>query len=217
MAMADDDPTAIGATPPEGTTTQHGNALPAGTMVQEFRIEGLVGEGGFSVVYRAHDTLLGRTIALKEYMPAALAQRTGERTVVPRSERQRSTFELGLRSFVNEARLLATFDHPALVKVYRFWEQNGTAYLVMPLYQGLTLREWLARDVGTPIPEAQLVGMLHPLLDALEVMHAQQCYHRDIAPDNILLVDEDASAPATTMLKDGAPAVRPVLLGGQRP
>jgi serine/threonine protein kinase len=199
--MSADDPTAIASAPPDGGAPR-GNALPAGTLVQEFQIEGLVGEGGFSVVYRAHDTLLGRTIALKEYMPAALAQRTGARRVEPRTERQRSTFELGLRSFVNEARLLASFDHPALVKVYRFWEENGTAYLVMPLYQGLTLREWLARDAGGTIAEAQLIGMLHPLLDALEVMHAQQCYHRDIAPDNILLLDDDA----------GPSTLRPVLL-----
>ena len=81
--------------------------LPVGARVQEFRIEGLVGEGGFSVVYRARDTLLGPSIALKEYMPASLAHRNGARTVQPRDARQRATFELGLRSFVNEARLLA--------------------------------------------------------------------------------------------------------------
>ncbi len=232
ILMSDDDPTLIGSARPahepheaheaheprvpgdaDATTRAHGNALPPGTRVQEFQIEGLVGEGGFSVVYRAHDTLLGRTIALKEYMPASLAMRSGERRVVPRTERLRATFELGLRSFVNEARLLASFDHPALVKVYRFWEDNGTAYLVMPLYHGPTLREWLALEGGRAGDEGALLHLLHPLLDALEVMHAQQCYHRDIAPDNILLLEGDGRDG-----RDGAatrfdtPRLRPLLL-----
>ena len=137
-------PTLLG--PGSDPPAPHRPALAVGARVQEFEIEGLVGEGGFSIVYRAHDTLLGRTIALKEYMPTSLAQRSGARQVQPRTGRHRETFELGLRSFINEARLLASFDHPALVKVYRFWEENGTAYLVMPLYQGRTLREWLGRD-----------------------------------------------------------------------
>jgi serine/threonine protein kinase len=208
--MTDDDPTALGTASPsrdDPLPSAHGNALPLGARVQEFEIEGLVGEGGFSVVYRARDTLLGRTIALKEYLPALLAQRSGTRQVMPRTDRQRATFELGLRSFVNEARLLASFDHPSLVKVYRFWEENGTAYLVMPLYHGLTLREWLLRGAGEPIDEARLVAMLEPLLDALEVMHAQQCFHRDIAPDNILLLEDDAADG-----KGGGPGLRPVLL-----
>ncbi len=208
--MSDVDPTVIGspqpaypdASQPE-RSGMHGNALPSGSRVQEFEVEGLVGEGGFSVVYRARDTLLGRTIALKEYMPSSLAQRSEGQRVVPRTERQRPTFELGLRSFVNEARLLASFDHPALVKVYRFWEENGTAYLVMPLYHGPTLREWLAREGGRA-DEVALLQMLHPLLDALEVMHAQQCYHRDIAPDNILLLDDDNAGVRPLLLDFGA-------------
>jgi serine/threonine protein kinase len=232
ILMSDDDPTVLGslhpswpagddASSPSGSDEGHAraNALPAGTRVQEFEIEGLIGEGGFSVVYRARDTLLGRTIALKEYMPVSLAHRTQGQRVAARTERQRATFELGLRSFVNEARLLASFEHAALVKVYRFWEDNGTAYLVMPLYQGPTLREWLAREGGRAPDEGELLEVLYPLLDALEVMHAQQCYHRDIAPDNILLVADDAretgQPPQRARLHDGVgvrPRLRPVLL-----
>jgi hypothetical protein len=188
--MSDDELRTVVAAP-GGVGTQ----LPAGHRVQEFVIEGLVGEGGFSIVYRAHDTQLGRTIALKEYMPTALASRGPGVTVMPRSERQRETFELGLRSFVNEARLLASFDHPSLVKVYRFWEDNGTAYMVMPLYQGPTLRTWLAQQPQPP-DEAWLRALLEPLLDALEVIHAGHCYHRDIAPDNVLLLHDGAQGSA---------------------
>ena len=163
-------------------------ALPNGTRLAEFEIIGRIGEGGFSIVYLAMDHSLQRTVAMKEYMPSALAVRTGRSQVQPRSHRHQDTFETGLRSFVNEARLLAQFDHPALVKVFRFWEINGTAYTVMPYYQGPTLKE--AVQTGrVPRSEEWLVSLLSPLTEALMVIHAAQCYHRDIAPDNILLLD----------------------------
>lgn len=166
--------------------------LPVGYRLQEFVIEGVQGEGGFSIVYRARDLQLQREVALKEYLPAALATRGANESVAPRSQRHQETFELGLRSFINEAQLLASFDHPALVKVYRFWEANGTAYMVMPLYNGPTLKAWLGEN--EPPSEAWLKRLLAPLLDALEVMHREQCFHRDIAPDNILLLDANTSA-----------------------
>jgi serine/threonine protein kinase len=164
-----------------------GNALPVGTQLDEFEILGVLGEGGFGIVYRAHDHSLGRQVALKEYMPATLASRSMTTHVSVRSERHRETYRLGLNSFVNEARLLAQFDHPALVKVHRFWQANGTAYMVMPLYEGVTLREHLKRLSSPPDP-GWLLNLLDALTEALAVMHRQQCYHRDIAPDNILLL-----------------------------
>jgi Protein kinase domain/Domain of unknown function (DUF4384) len=104
-----------------------------------------------------------------------------------KSARHRETFELGLKSFVNEARLLASFDHASLLKVYRFWEANGTAYMVMPFIEGVTLKDTL-RQMGGPPDEAWLRTLLAPLTEALMVIHAEQCYHRDIAPDNIMLL-----------------------------
>jgi serine/threonine protein kinase len=98
----------------------------------------------------AMDHSLERTVALKEYMPMSLATRVGTTQVQPRSERYRDTFEAGMRSFVNEAKLLAQFDHPSLVKVYRFWEANGTAYMVMPFYQGVTLKDAVRAMPGPP-------------------------------------------------------------------
>ena len=164
-----------------------GNTLPLGHRLQEYVIEGLIGEGGFGIVYLARDTRLGRVVALKEYMPSSLATRAADHQVSVRSARHRETFELGLRSFVNEAQLLAAFDHPSLVKVYRFWEEHGTAYMVMPYYQGPTLKQWLTEHGARP-DEAWLLSLLHPLIDALELMHHERCYHRDIAPDNSLSV-----------------------------
>jgi serine/threonine protein kinase len=162
-------------------------ALANGTQIAEFEIVGLIGEGGFGIVYLAYDTQLRRNVALKEYIPAALASRVGTAEVTVKSERHEETFRAGLKSFINEARLLAQFDHHSLVKVYRFWEANGTAYMVMPYYDGVTLRDAL-RQMPQPPDEAWLYGLLKPLIEALAVLHAAQCYHRDIAPDNILLL-----------------------------
>ena len=163
------------------------HALPVGTRLNEFELTQRIGEGGFSIVYLAWDHSLDRRVALKEYMPGALASRVGATQIRPRSERHRETFEAGLKSFVNEAKLLARFDHPALVKVYRFWEANGTAYLVMPLYEGATLKETV-RVMTQPPDEAWLMALLGPLTAALAVIHGEQCYHRDIAPDNVMML-----------------------------
>ncbi len=194
------------------------HALPEGTEIEGFRIVRQIGEGGFGIVYLAWDAALERHVAIKEYMPSSLAVRsTVSLEVSTRSAEHQETFDVGLRSFVNEARLLARFDHPALVKVFRYWEANGTAYMAMPYYEGPTLKTALAR-IGTPVPEELLREWLHPLLDALSAMHREQCYHRDISPDNILLtaagpllldfgaarhVISDRTQALTTMLKPG--------------
>jgi hypothetical protein len=191
----EDDPTLLRTRNGAGAPKLHpsgavpgGNALPLGTRLGEFEVTGLVGEGGFGIVYLAYDRSLARRVALKEYMPSSLAARSGV-TVSVRLERDTEAFEAGRRSFVNEAHLLALFDHPALVKVYRFWEANGTAYMVMPYYQGLTLKETL-KNLGGPPDEQWLKDLLRPLLDALELIHRKQCLHRDIAPDNILILED---------------------------
>ena len=164
-----------------------GNALPLGTYLGEFELTDMVGEGGFGIVYLAVDHSLQRRVALKEYMPSSLAERTSGLQVSSLSEEDEETFRKGLDSFINEARLLAQFDHPSLVKVHRFWEANGTAYMVMPFYEGPTLKQVL-RDMPGPPDEAWLLTLLEPLTEVLAVIHGQQCYHRDIAPDNILLL-----------------------------
>jgi serine/threonine protein kinase len=166
---------------------ESGNALPVGTYVGEFELTSVLGEGGFGIVYLAWDHSLERKVALKEYMPSALSARVGSTQVQVKSARHRDTFEAGLKSFVNEAKLLASFDHPSLVKVYRFWEANGTAYMVMPFYEGITLKDKL-REMGAPPDEQWLMALLAPLTEALAVIHSASCYHRDIAPDNVILL-----------------------------
>jgi hypothetical protein len=162
--------------------------LPLGTWLGEFEITGLVGEGGFGIVYLARDHVLERDVAVKEYIPSALAARTEAATVVVRAARFEEAFQAGLRSFINEARLLARFDHPSLVKVHRFWSASGTAYMVMPFYEGITLKVML-KNLGRRPDEVWLKDLLRPLTDALELLHNDHCFHRDIAPDNILMLE----------------------------
>jgi serine/threonine protein kinase len=178
--LADGDTSAPGA--------HCGDALPTGTFLGEFELTGVLGEGGFGIVYAALDRSLGRLVAVKEYMPSSLAERSDQSQIQVKSERYLETFQVGLKSFVNEARLLAQFDHPSLVKVYRFWEANGTAYMVMPYYRGLTLKKRL-RELQSPPDEAWLMSLLAPLTEALVVIHAEDCLHRDIAPDNVILLE----------------------------
>lgn len=177
------------------------DALPAGFRLMDYDIEGLLGVGGFGLVYRAREAALQRTVAIKEYLPTSLALRGEGAAVVMRSPQHQEPFALGLRSFINEARLLARFDHPSLVKVYRFWEAHGTAYMVMPCYEGPTLYD-ARRAMQGPPDEAWLRALMEPLLGALDCLHREQVFHRDVAPDNILMVN-DPDAPC---------GIRPVLL-----
>ena len=166
----------------------HVDALPPGSRLAEFEILALLGVGGFGMVYKAFDHSLHRAVAIKEYMPAALAGRAEGQSLWVRSSSDQQTFHAGLASFVGEARLLAQFDHPSLVKVFRFWEANNTAYMVMPLYTGMTLKQ-ARMQMRTPPPELWLRKLLWSALGALRVLHEGKTLHRDISPDNIFLQD----------------------------
>lgn len=195
----------------------HANCLPVGTRVTDFEIIGLIGEGGFGIVYLARDTSLDRVVALKEFMPAAFAGRVDGVRVAVRAANHSATFDAGLKSFINEAKMLAKFAHPALVEVFRFWEGNGTAYMAMRLYRGETLRQVLAKG-EYKFNEENIAQIMGPIFDALEMLHREQVFHRDIAPDNIMLSDGrsvlldfgsarriigDATQALTTVLKPG--------------
>ncbi|MGU7768705.1 protein kinase domain-containing protein [Burkholderia sp. MR1-5-21] len=159
--------------------------LPLGHRLGELQLDEVLGVGGFGIVYRAFDRTLRRAVAIKEYMPSMLATRGGDYTVSLRSERFAQAFDAGRGAFLNEARLLAQFDHPGLVKVLHFWESHGTAYMVMPFYEGRTLKQLL--DSGVQMGETQLRHVVGALLGALDTLHRAQCFHRDIALDNVLI------------------------------
>jgi non-specific serine/threonine protein kinase len=178
----------VGTTNLPAAPIVHLDALPVGTRLGEFEIQSLLGVGGFGMVYRAYDHSLHRTVAIKEYMPAALSSRQNGLSVSIRSSLDQQSYLNGLESFVAEARLLARFDHPSLVKVYRFWEANNTAYMVMPLYSGMTLKQ-ARSQMSAPPHEAWLRTVLWSVLQALRLLHQNNMVHRDVSPDNIFLQD----------------------------
>jgi len=176
----------LGEAPTVAARLVPGRALPIGTRLRDYEISGMAGESAVGVVYAAWDHSLQRKVAVKEYMPESMASRSGDSAAVIVRPERLDTFKAGLRSFVDEARLLARFDHPSLLKVYRFWEDNGTAYTAMPFHDGPTLKNALA-ELGHVPSETELRAWLRPILDAVTVLHGGRTWHGHIAPDEILL------------------------------
>jgi serine/threonine protein kinase len=182
------------------------NPLPNGSKLADYVVTGILGEGGFGIVYSARDELLGRTIAIKEYLPSSIAGRTGDLSVRVRSANSVDMFSRGLQRFMGEAKLLAQCSHPALLEVYRVWEQNETAYIAMRLCHGQTARE--ARKImNRGMPEADARQLLMPIFDAVMHLHSRNVIHRDISPDNIMILPSGVP----TLLDMGA--ARTVLAG----
>ncbi|MGH8628968.1 MAG: serine/threonine-protein kinase, partial [Gammaproteobacteria bacterium] len=162
--------------------------LQRGYRLNWYEIVGILGRGGFGITYLARDIHLDREVAIKEYLPNQLAIRESDATVHPVNRDTQEVFERGLRRFIEEARTLANFDHPNIVRVLMEFEDNNTAYMVMHYEGGRSLQEVLAGQ-GT-LEEAQLLGILMPILDGLEQVHEAGFIHRDIKPANILLRDD---------------------------
>ena len=167
------------------TTPTHQNALPLGSMLMEYRLASVLGAGGFGITYLAHDTNLEKDVAIKEYLPGAVAVRGSGGAVLPTTSGLEKEYRWGLDRFIQEARTLAKFSHPHIVRVNRFFEANGTGYMVMDYEAGESLKAWLQRNPFPPEPT--LRAMLAPLLDGLEKVHAAGFLHRDIKPDNIFI------------------------------
>jgi len=162
-------------------------ALPVETVLDGgYRIERVVGSGGFGITYVAEDIKLGTTVALKEYYPFDFGDRDRTMSVRPKSDRHQKTFEWGRANFLQEARTLARFEHPSIVRVTRVFEANSTAYMVMRFEQGQSFEAWLT-SLGRPPTQEELDRIATPLLEALQMMHAKNFLHRDIAPDNIIV------------------------------
>lgn len=144
--------------------------------------------GGFGITYLALDTRLDTRVAIKEYLPRDLAGRDGDHTTInAHSVEDGEHFRYGLTQFLQEARTLAQFDHANIVRVRNFFEENGTGYLVMDYYDGITLAGYLAQQPQGRLPEKAAVAILMPILDGLREVHAKNFLHRDIKPQNIYL------------------------------
>jgi serine/threonine protein kinase len=165
-------------------------ALPAGTTLQEYRIDWTLGVGGFGVTYLAVDTNLEMQVAIKEYFPSDLVMREAGGKVRVKQPEDEAGFLEGRDKFLTECRTLAKFNHPNVVKVSRFFQMNDTAYMVMNYESGASFKEWLSRKGS--IDETQLLKMFMPLLDGLEVVHKAGFLHRDIKPANIFVREDDS-------------------------
>lgn len=206
------------------------NALHPGYLLHWYRIDGVLGQGGFGITYLAHDTNLDHAVAIKEFLPMEMAMREADQSVQPSSQEMDERFHWGLDRFVAEARTLARFRHPGIVRVLSVFEANNTAYMVMELERGETLHQRLARQ--RTLPEAELRALVDTLLDGLEAVHAAGFVHRDIKPANVIvrpdgtpvLIDFGSARQAigqytrtlTTLISPGYAPYEQYLSGGDR-
>jgi len=161
-------------------------SLPEHYSISDYRIERVIGQGGFGITYLATDLTLMKEVAIKEYYPREFADRDSTLTIHAAGNREdKETFEWGLVRFLDEARILAKLNHPNIVSASRYFQSNGTAYLVMEYCQGKPLDQIIKED--GPLNKAEFERILSPLLDGLEHVHSNDFLHRDIKPANIFI------------------------------
>jgi formylglycine-generating enzyme required for sulfatase activity/serine/threonine protein kinase len=188
-----------------GSALDNREGLPTGMLLDgSYRIMRMVGSGGFGITYEAEDISLGTVVAIKEYYPFDFGERSGTMSVRPKSDRHKRTFDWGRSNFLEEARILARFEHPSIVRVARVFEANSTAYMVMRFERGKSFEDWL-KGLGRLPTQEELDRIVATLLDALQTLHASDFLHRDLAPDNIIV-----RADGTPVLLDFGAARRSV-------
>lgn len=171
-------------------TAFHKDALPHGYELQEYTIEAVLGHGGFGITYRARDRNLQTEVAIKEYFPGELAERKGIAAVLPKqTPKAMRDYFTGLKNFIKEARALAHFKHPNIVRVLRYLETNGTAYMVMEYEHGRSLSDHM-RQHGPRLDESALHRVFLPILNGVRAVHEADMLHLDIKPENIYLRED---------------------------
>ncbi|BAL93546.1 serine/threonine-protein kinase [Rubrivivax gelatinosus] len=166
------------------------SAWPAGHRLGGFEFRGVVAVRATSIVYRGWDHGLEVAVALKEYLPAALARRGPYGDIGPAEPALAEAFEHGLRAFIDEGRRLARCDHPSIARVLHLLPAHGGACLVMPWYAGRPLAE-LRREMSGPPDEPALRALLDALLAALNEWHRVNGVHGGLHPAGVLLLDDD--------------------------
>jgi serine/threonine protein kinase len=160
--------------------------LKSGSQIDNYQIHRVLGVGGFGITYQAHDLSLDCAVAIKEYFPHGLAVREADGLQVgAKSQKDKHVYEYGLQRFMDEARILARFKNNNIVRVNRFMEKNGTAYIVMDYEEGVPLSRYLMRC--KKLTEVEIKNVFRPILQGLKLIHNQDYLHRDIKPPNIYL------------------------------
>lgn len=162
------------------------------TMVgARYQISKVIGEGGFGITYVGHDMRLNIAVAIKEYFPKGFVQRSVSATpyVAVTIGDRRAVYEKGKERFLNEARVIAKFiGEPGIVNVTDYFEENNTAYIVMEYLNGITLKDYVEKYGN--IPSDTIFNLMNPLIKTLNLVHRQGLIHRDISPDNIMLMPD---------------------------
>ena len=169
-------------------------ALPLGTILNgRYLVGKVLGMGGFGITYLGYDLTLEIKVAIKEYMPSALATRHPDHYSVALTGRVEADYQYGMERFLEEAKILAKLQNtPHIVSVQNYFQENGTAYFVMEYVDGMSLKAYLAKN-GEKIPWDQAIAILKPIMEALVQVHALNLLHRDISPDNIYITSKGES------------------------
>lgn len=168
------------------TSPENDQALPLATRLGDYRLDAIIGHGGFGITYRAFDTQLAKCVAIKEYFPVEFAVRRPDGHVAPRTSRVADDFAWGRERFLDEARALARFRHLHIVPVLRYFEANDTAYTVMEFEDGRSVAQ-LLRTPNHRLQPGEVRRLAEGLLSGLHAVHAQGFLHRDIKPSNIIV------------------------------
>ena len=158
-------------------------------LIGRYVIQEVLGQGGFGITYLGIDKLYGNKVAIKEYYPQKIAMRKAqyEDVVTVTSIEEKNNYDKGKKRFLDEAQVMARFNkNEGIVKILDFFEANNTAYIVMEYLEGITLKEYIAEN-GVLSPE-DILELMAPVLESLDEVHKQGLIHRDISPDNIMLL-----------------------------
>ena len=181
------------------TNSSFPDALPTGTTLRsgDFVLEGVLGQGGSGITYRAADRGLHRAAAIKEFFPQGCRRMGNAVAAVGGSDE----FAAARERFLAEARILAQFKHPNIVNVYTIFEENDSAYMVMEFLSGADLQEMV--ETRGALPEREALGIIEQVAGALEVVHRAGMLHLDIKPDNVILDESTPGAPRAVLLDFG--------------
>ncbi len=166
-------------------TGHHKNSLQPGYLLHWYEIESVLGQGGFGMTYLATDRNLNHQVAIKEYLPGDLVVREQNEALHPVNTEKAEAFAQGMQRFMLEARTLACFKHPNIVRVLTTFEANNTAYMVMEYERGRSLRQIL-KKCGS-LTQQDMLRVMLPIMEGLARVHDGGFIHRDIKPDNIFI------------------------------
>jgi len=167
-------------------TEHQKHRLPAGTKLSHYELLSVLGGGGFSIVYLAHDLETDQEVVVKEYFPQKMATRNEQGDIVPLAPEKEKLFKLGRKLFFQEAGILASIEHPNITRILNFFRANGTVYTAMEYHKGNSLQSIIKQNKGQ-MPEEDIMQLLPGIIDGLEAMHTADLLHLDIKPGNIYI------------------------------